>query len=168
MPVTAFTPALGPMTPRLLFATREEARCAVRAVIGRARHRITILSPDLEPDLYGHPSVLQALTRFVLEPGYREVRLLCTGAAPTDQTHALLVLARRLSTSVDLRFLERTLTTQAVAYVVADREATVLRLDAGQWHGMYALENPAAARTHLSHFECLWQTCPATDAVLAV
>jgi hypothetical protein len=162
--ITVLTPTLGPITPRLVFATLDEARSALRVVIGRAQHQLTIVSPDLEPALYGHPAVISALTQFVLGPGFRRVRILRTGPqSEPEPHHALLILARRLSTSFDVRSLPTPLSAPVASYLVADREATVLRLDAGQWNGMYAIENPAAARTHLTHFDCLWQTCPAPD-----
>jgi hypothetical protein len=170
MSITPFTPALGPIVPRLVFATLDDARYAMRAVIGRAQRRVTIASPRLEPELYEHPAVLQALTRFILGPGYRRVRILLTEAEHTPgPQHALLALSRKLSTSFDLRIIPAHVPTPAATYLVADRDATVLRLNAGEWSGMYALENPAAARTHLSHFESLWQTCPADeDAAIAL
>ncbi len=170
MSITPLTPPLGPIAPRLLFGTLEDARYALCAVIGRAQRRITLASPTLEPELYEHPSVLQALTRFILAPRYTRVRILLTAAdARPAAQHQLLTLSRKLSTSFEIRTVTSPLPGPTASYLVADQMATVLRLDAGDWRGMYALENPAAARTHLSHFETIWQRCPAPDhAALAV
>ncbi len=164
MSITPLMPTLGPIVPRLVFASLDDARYAMRAVIGRAQRRITIASPRLEPELYEHPAVLQALTRFILGPGYTRVRILLTAAeAAPGPEHALLALSRKLSTSFEIRVIPASVPTPTATYLVADRDATVLRLNAGEWSGMYALENPAAARTHLSHFESLWQVSPAAD-----
>ena len=164
MSITPLTPVLGPIAPRLVFATLADARCALAAVIGRAERRITIVSPRLEAELYEHPSVLAALQRFILAPRYTRVRILLTAAeAQPGPQHALFCLSRKLSTSFEVRVIPHYLPTPAASYLVADAAATVIRLDAGDWRGMYALENPAAARTHLAHFEPLWQASPANE-----
>ncbi len=170
MSVTPFMPTLGPIAPRLLFASLEDARYALRVVIGRAQRRITILSPNLEPELYEHPSVIQALTRFILAPRFASVRILLTAAeAQPAPQHALLALSRKLSTSFEIRVMPAGRAAPTATYLVADQSATVLRLDTGDWSGMYALENPAAARSHLSHFQSLWQASPAPDeAAIAI
>ncbi len=170
MTVTPFTPGLGPIAPRLVFATLAEARHALCAVIARAERRITLAAPCLEPDLYAHPMVLQALTRFVLSPRYTRVRILLAAPAPREPgAHALMGLSRRLSTSFDIRVLAPQGRPLQSTYLVADASATLLRLDAGEWEGMYALEHPAAARSHLIHFESLWQRCPPSEeAALAL
>jgi len=170
MSITPLTPPLGPIAPRLLFASLEDARRAVCAVIGRAERQISLASPDLEPALYEHPSVLSALTRFILAPRFTRVRILLTTAtSPPDPQHALLTLSRKLSTSFDIRAMPAHLASPTPTYLVADQTATVLRLDAGDWCGMYALENPPAARAHLAHFQTLWQTIPAVhEAAIAV
>ena len=61
---------------RQVISTQEEFRAAVVQVAGLANRTLTILTPDLEPDIYDQDDFLETLKRFLLARSFARVRVL--------------------------------------------------------------------------------------------
>lgn len=86
---------------------RDAAVAATVDVVEGARRRLWIYSRELDPGLYDHPRVLDALRRFGTAGGGHEVRVLLHDAAAAQHALApLLALAQRLPSVFAIREVE--------------------------------------------------------------
>ena len=86
---------------------REAAVAATVAVVSDARRRLSIYSRALDPGLYDHPRVLEALRRFAVAGGGPVVRVLLQDALAVQRAQApLLGLAQRLPSVFAMREVE--------------------------------------------------------------
>lgn len=68
---------------RYRVSTPRECAAAVDEVLARARYRVDVLSPELDPDLYDRLEVVDALRQVVVVGGRRaRIRILLRTAAP--------------------------------------------------------------------------------------
>ncbi|MGJ4730177.1 GNAT family N-acetyltransferase [Luteimonas sp. SDU101] len=86
---------------------REAAVATTLAIIANARRRLWIYSRVLDPGLYDHPRVLDALRRFGVAGDAPQVRILLQDAAAAARNHAPLIgLAQRLPSVFAFREVE--------------------------------------------------------------
>ena len=83
---------------------RQAAVAVTAAIVAGARRRLSIYSRALDPGLYDHPRVLEALRGFAVGGTAPQVRVLLQDAAAVQRAHApLLSLAQRLPSVFALR-----------------------------------------------------------------
>lgn len=88
-------------------ADRDAAVAATVAIVDAARRRLWLYSRELDPGLYDHPRVLEALRRFGTAGRGSEARVLLQDAAAAQRAHApLLQLAQRLPSVFAFREVE--------------------------------------------------------------
>jgi len=145
-------------------ALREvDSEMAVRelslAVIGRARRELRLFTRDLEPTLYGDPSLVEALKDFATGGRLRHVQLLVLEPERLRaEGHPLLTLTQRLSTVFQLRTpIDPEDRQAAESFLVADETAYLHRPLASRWEGSACLEGPARARALAGAFERRWE-----------
>jgi len=142
---------------RRVITTTEELRSAVVQVSSVATRSVCILTPDLEPSIYGHERFLDTIKHFVLAGSFSRVRVLISEPTRSVRTgHRFVTLGRRLSSHIEFRNLNRELETPAEAYLLADDVGLVYRADARRPDGLYGTREPSAARRHLGEFEAMW------------
>ena len=144
-------------TPRLV-AGPAETRAAIIDIVGRAQRSLTILTPNLEPEIYEHDDFLVTLKRFVLAKSFARVRVLITeperAIKPGNQ---LVQMGQRLSSYIELRNLAESLRPDVRAYCIADADSVLYRANYSTGDGMVAQNAPEIAKLYLSEFDELWQ-----------
>lgn len=141
------------------FHTPEQAQAHTLALLQQATQSLCLFTPDLEPLLYNHGSVLDACTRFLLASPKNRLRILLRDPTrPVKQGHRLLQLAQRVTSNLHIRKLNPDNINEESAYLLADGRGLLLRpqpdLPAG-----YALYNdPGRARQHQARFDQAWDT----------
>lgn len=86
---------------------RAGAVAATVAVAAGARRRLWIYSRALDPGLYDHPRVLEAVRRFATARHGPQLRVLLQDALAAQRAHApLIALAQRLPSAIELREVE--------------------------------------------------------------
>lgn len=152
-------------SPQLL-TTLAEVRDASLAVARSAQRLLSIYTLDLESQVYGEEPFLEAIKRLVLARSYAKVRvLLADPARAVIDGNRFLILARRLTSCIDLRVIQMQNPGSAGAFMVADDRATVYRLQPSRWDGISAMNDPPVARRYLNFFDEVWQAS-ASDAQL--
>ncbi|GIZ13038.1 histone acetyltransferase HPA2 [Pseudomonas sp. NCCP-436] len=139
------------------FERPQEARAHFLALIQQARRTLCLYSNDLEPWLCNHSSIQEACTRFLLSSPRTHLRILLRDSdRAIRESHALLRLSRRLTSSLHIRKLNPALPPEDQTYLIADDRGLLLRPQLDQ-PGGYALYNdPVRVRQRQAQFEQAW------------
>ncbi len=138
----------------------DEVRSAVMQVTCVANRTLSILTHDLEPDIYDHDDFLETLKKFILARTFARVRVLILEPARVLLSASRFVaMGRRLNSYIEFRRITPELSQHPEAFFIADEHALVYRARAETWEGISDTYEPAVARMYLSKFESLWNAC---------
>ncbi len=145
---------------RRVISTRDELRAAVAEVTKLANRTLSIMTPDLEPEIYDHEDFLETLKRFLLARSFARVRVLIVDPTRAFKNGNRFVdMGRRLNSYIEFRNLKPDLYDKHEAYCIADDRAIVYRPRADRWEGMCDTYDRPVARRYLDEFDGLWQAC---------
>ena len=145
---------------RQMLTNVAEVRAAVIQVTGVATRTLSILTHDLEPDVYDHDDFLETLKKFILARTFARVRVLILEPARVVLSASRFVaMGRRLNSYIEFRRVQPELSGHPEAFFIADEQALVYRARADSWEGMADTYEPAVARMYLSKFESIWNAC---------
>jgi len=132
----------------------EEVRTATETVVASGQRLISIMTPDLEPDIYDQGPILDIIKRFVLGHSFAKVRVLMRDQARANH---FIAMAHRLTSYLEIRVRAPQYQELAAAYCIADDRAIVYRLRADRSEGIAGFNNPPIARQFLQEFDAIWQ-----------
>lgn len=136
----------------------EQCRAAALEIAKLARYRLAIMTPDLEPGLYGSPEFRDELRRIARASRFALVRILVRDAQrATREGHLLVELALQLPTYVQVRVPDPDDEQRTDAFVLADDDAILYRVAADVADGVVEVEGSAIARERLRNFDRLWE-----------
>jgi hypothetical protein len=145
---------------RQMLTSVAEVRAAVIQVTGVANRTLSILTHDLEPDVYDHDDFLETLKKFILARTFARVRVLILDPARVLLSASRFVaMGRRLNSYIEFRRVLPELSGHPEAFFIADEHALVYRARAETWDGISDTYEPAVARMYLSKFESIWNAC---------
>ncbi len=145
---------------RQMLTSVAEVRAAVMQVTGVANRTLSILTHDLEPDVYDHDDFLETLKKFILARTFARVRVLILDPARVLLSASRFVaMGRRLNSYIEFRRVIPELSGHPEAFFIADEHALVYRARAETWEGMSDTYEPAVARMYLNKFESIWNAC---------
>jgi hypothetical protein len=145
---------------RQVLASVEDVRAAVVEVTGRATRTLSILTHDLEPEIYDHDDFLETLKKFILARSFARVRVLIVDPTRVIKTGSRFVtMGRRLNSYIEFRNVKPEYRTHPEAFFIADESALVYRARAETWQGVSDTYEPAVAKIYLTSFETLWNAC---------
>ena len=132
---------------REVLSTVEEVRAGVVEIVGLANRGLSILTHDLEPQIYDHDDFLETLKRFILARSFARVRVLIMDPNRVIKTGSRFVtMGRRLNSYIEFRNVKPEYRTHPEAFCIADEHALVYRARADAWQGMSDTYEPAVAR----------------------
>jgi hypothetical protein len=136
----------------------EEVRSATETVAGSAQRLISIMTPDLEPEIYDQGAFLEIIKRFVLGRSFAKVRVLLRDQARlANGANRFIAMAFRLTSYLEIRVRAPEYRELTAAYCIADDRAMVYRLRADRFEGVAGFNNPPMARQYLQEFDGVWQ-----------
>jgi len=145
---------------RQVLSSMEEVRAAIVEVVRLANRGLTILTHDLEPQIYDHDDFLEPLKRFILSRTFARVRVLILDPNRVIKTGSRFVtMGRRLNSYIEFRNVKPEYRTHSEAFCIADEHALVYRARYDSWEGMADTYEPAVARIYLSSFDTIWNAC---------
>jgi hypothetical protein len=145
---------------RQVLSNVEEVRAAVVEIASLANRTLSILTHDLEPEIYDHDDFLETLKRFILARTFARVRVLIVDPNRVVKTGSRFVnMGRRLNSYIEFRNVKPELRDRAEAYCIADEQSIVYRARAEAWDGMSDTYEPAVARYYLTTFDRIWHAC---------
>ena len=148
------------VSTRCVLSSQEEVRAAVAAIAGAATRSLSILTPDLEPEVYDHDAFLEVLKRFVLARSFARVRVLIVDPARAFKNgNRFVTMGRRLNSYIEFRNAVPEHRGRQEAFCIADETAIVYRPLSDHWRGMSSAREPVVARRYLDVFDQLWHAC---------
>jgi len=136
----------------------DQCRAAALEIAKLARYRLAIMTPDLEPAIYGTHEFRDELKRIARSSRFAQVRVLVRDAQrATREGHLLVELSLALPTYVQIRVPDPDDEQRTDAFVLADDDAILYRVAAEVADGVVEVEGSAIARERLRSFDRLWQ-----------
>jgi hypothetical protein len=143
---------------RNLLTTADDARLAATVIARTAQRVLTICTHDLESQVYEYGPFVDAAKRLVLHRRFAKVRVLfMRDLRASHERHALMMLARKLTSHFEIRIAPHEYREDPSTYVIADQHATLFRLQHDRWEGICDLDDRAIARTYLDAFDLAWR-----------
>ena len=134
---------------RQVLSSIEEVRAAIVEVVRLANRGLTILTHDLEPQIYDHDDFLEPLKKFILARTFARVRVLIHEPNRVIKTGSRFVtMGRRLNSYIEFRNVKPEYRTHSDAFCIADEHALVYRARYDSWEGMADTYEPAVARIY--------------------
>jgi hypothetical protein len=141
-----------------VLSTLDEVRTATETVAGSGQRLISIMTPDLEPEIYDQAAFLEIIKRFVLGRSFAKVRVLLRDQARMGNgANRFVAMAHRLTSYLEIRVRAVQYRELTAAYCIADDKAIVYRVRADRAEGIAGLNNPPIARQYLQEFDAIWQ-----------
>ena len=159
-PLVAAVLAEKPPTSETLhvISSLDEVRAATETVATSGQRLISIMPPDLEPEIYDQPALLEIIKRFVLGRSFAKVRVLMRDQARlSGGANRFIAMAHRLTSYLEIRIRAPQYRELTAAYCIADDRAIVYRLRADRPEGIAGFNNPPIARQYLQEFDAVWQ-----------
>ena len=141
-----------------VLTTFDEVRAATETIASSGQRLISIMTPDLEPEIYDQPALLEIVKRFVLGHSFANVRVLMRDQARmSGGANRFIAMAHRLTSYLEIRIRAPQYRELTAAYCIADDRAIVYRVRADRAEGIAGLNNPPIARQYLQEFDAVWQ-----------
>jgi hypothetical protein len=141
-----------------VLSTLDEVRTATETVAASGQRLISIMTPDLEPEIYDQAAFLEIIKRFVLGRSFAKVRVLLRDQARMGNgANRFVAMAHRLTSYLEIRVRAAQYRELTAAYCIADDKAIVYRVRADRAEGIAGLNNPPIARQYLQEFDAIWQ-----------
>lgn len=140
-----------------ILTTMNEVREASLRVANSANRVLSIFTHDLDPNIYGEELFLESVKRLVLARAYAKVRVLIADPArAVVDKNRFLVMARRLTSCIDMRSMTEEVSGNAGAFIIADDRALVYRPRSSSWDGVSHMNDPSVTKIYLNFFEEIW------------
>jgi len=141
-----------------VLSTLAEVRTATETVAATGQRLISIMTPDLEPEIYDQAAFLEIIKRFVLGRSFAKVRVLLRDQARVATgANRFIAMAHRLTSYLEIRIRAPQYRELTAAYCIADDRAIVYRVRADRAEGIAGFNNPPIARQYLQEFDAVWQ-----------
>jgi len=140
-----------------MLSTFDEVRAATESVASGAQRLLSVMTPDLEPEIFDQPAMLEIIKRFVLGRSFAKVRILMRDQARLlNGANRFVAMAHRLTSYLEIRIRAPQFREQKAAYCIADDRAIVYRPRADRPEGLAGFNNPKVARQYLQEFDSIW------------
>jgi hypothetical protein len=133
------------------------AELAVELCSSAARE-VCILSPTLDHEVFDNTELTDALGVLIRSSRQTRVRIIVADTRSlVSRGHRLLLLARRISSSVQIRRLAEHPQWRNETIVICDRDGVLYKPGDSEHDGFYEPSSRASTRRHLDLFEELWR-----------
>lgn len=123
-----------------------------------AAREICILSPRLDHQAFDKPDLVEAIGILIRSSRQTRVRILVADSRGlASRGHRLLLLARRLSSSVQIQKLAEHPQWKNETIVIRDRDGVLYKPGDSDHEGFYEPSSRASTQRHLELFEELWR-----------
>lgn len=139
--------------------TEEEAREAILQICNGARNSVRIHSPLLDHNLYHNQRLYESLSALARRNRYTHIDILIYDSHRIiKNTHLLLELSRKLSSSIKIKLVHPDYQQSYHDYVIADNNGIVFRQDHNNYDGFFNRNDPSMADRYSREFTRAWET----------
>lgn len=135
---------------------RDDTRRAALDIVRTGRRTLALHSATLDPAVYDQPAMLEALALLARRHGAQVRIVVREPRVVTARGHRLLDLARRLSSTMELRRPHPQHLEDTEQLLIVDERAVLYRPFEVRPEGWASLDAPAEARRRLKAFEERW------------
>jgi hypothetical protein len=142
---------------RSILSNLEEYRAAAAEIATRAQRSLSIYTPDLEPQILDHDLFLEPVKRLVLARSHARLRVLISNPGRvTRDGNRFMMMARRLTSYIDLRNVAPEYRSNPCAFIIADDRAIVYRQQCSKWEGIVEFNDASIVKRYLAYFDEVW------------
>ena len=142
---------------RSILSNLEEYRAAIAEVVTRANRTLSIYTPDLEPQIYDHDLFLEPVKRLVLARSHARLRVLISNPGRVSRDgNRFMMMARRLTSYIDLRNVASEYRSNPCSFIVADDKAIAYRQQCSRWEGIVEFDDITIVKRYLAFFDEVW------------
>lgn len=146
-----------PLAGRRPFDTAEQAREHALNLLRQARRSLSLFTPDLEAWLYNDLEVQQACALMLRgHPRNRMRVLIADSSRAIRESHRLLALSRRLTSTMQIRKLNPDYPMEQGAYLIVDDHGLLVRPSVERFAGYALYQDAARARQRQQQFDTAW------------
>jgi hypothetical protein len=140
-----------------LLSNLDEYRGAIAEIATRARRSLSIYTTDLEPLIYDHDLFLEPVKRLVLARSHARLRVLISNPGRVSREgNRFMMMARRLTSYIDLRNVAPEYRDNPCSFIVADDKAIAYRQNAAKWEGIVEFNDATVVKRYLAYFDEVW------------
>ena len=142
---------------RSILSNLDEYRAAVAEIATRANRTLSIYTTDLEPLIYDHDLFLEPVKRLVLARSHARLRVLISNPGRVSREgNRFMMMARRLTSYIDLRNVAPEYRDNPCSFIVADDKAIAFRQQASTWDGIVEFNDASVVKRYLAYFDEVW------------
>jgi len=149
---------LGSSSEEIKLETSEDNQQVALELVEQARRSLIIFSHDLEPKLYDTDSFAKALTQLAIYSRYTTIQILFRDCSHiVKHGHRLIEVARRLTSSIEIRETHHDYRNLTEAYLVADSRGVLYRRIGSRYDGSANFNDPHQGRELQQRFNEIWE-----------
>ncbi len=149
---------LGSSDLEIELSTRKEAAHASNLMLEQAEDTLDVFTRNLDPDLYEQSDFIANLSRMCLRNRLARIRFLVQQPVEAVKScQRLLELARKLSSSIELRQPHPDYRHHNEAFLVADNCGLIYRKFSDRYEGSANFYNPVEAQRKTDFFTEVWE-----------
>ena len=149
---------LGESKEKLLIDTIEQNREAAVALVKQANRSLHIFSYDLDPLVYDTNEFVDAVKDLAIAHRHSQVQIIIQNSRKVVQGgHRLIELARRLSSSIQIRKTTSALHNYTEAFLIADATGILHRTIGERYEGYVNFDDRFDCKTVLDFFDMAWE-----------
>lgn len=136
----------------------DQFHAATHALLGQTVRQLHILTPDFEPERFNNDAFADALSHFARRSQYTETRILVGDPnIAVRWGHRVVYLARRLSSLIHIRALNKDDYDPAEIWMVADDMGLIRRDNVDGYQGLLSAKAIPLAQQKNRRFTELWE-----------
>lgn len=138
-----------------------ELQSCAADVARQTQHRLTIFTPDLEPDLYNTTAFVNQCLHLLKRSRHTEILILIQDTRSAREcSHGMLRLMQYSDHQIQIRKSAAAPNNPHLAYLIGDQAYLLRRQDARLPQGLCYTGDRARVKHQLEEFELLWRHAP--------
>ncbi len=135
-----------------------ELKLASYRMFAQAKHRIDILSYDLEPRVLSERNIEQAISQLARRSRYSEIRLLVFDTRQLQSSdHRLVSLSQQLSSFISIRVLAKDFQQIPYGFYLVDDAGVIYRSSHSDYDAKIFFNDKNKVREYRKQFDEMWQ-----------
>jgi H2-forming N5,N10-methylenetetrahydromethanopterin dehydrogenase-like enzyme len=139
--------------------TREENAAATVEMVKQCHQKLSIISQELDPNVYDQPDFLEALRKLAINNRYVEIRIIVfEPELIVRRGHKLLDLSGKISSFIELRKVSSKYKSFNEAVLIADEVGYIYRESTERYKGKVNFNSRRESKHLLDVFNTMWET----------
>jgi len=148
---------LGENSDDIVIESSDDNRQLAIQLVNQASHRLDVFTRDLDPRVFDNSEFVDAVRSLAVNDNKARIRFLVIDPDKAIKLgHRLLDLARRLSSTIEIRKVHEDYAANQTCYLLVDERGLMHRKLASRFEAIVNFNNPADAIYFEHHFAEVW------------